>query len=77
MASLEQFQSPNFVNQAPISCEEITNLKGQTSDPEMYLDNSEKLGVTSLQLREQLRLSEIEVNNRIKKFLQIDGAVEN
>ena len=56
-APLEQFQPRNFVNWAPISCEEVINLKGQIGEAERYLDNSEKLGVTSLQLGEQLRLS--------------------
>ena len=54
----------------------MINLKGQISEAERYLDNSEKLGVTSRQLREQLGLSQVEVNNRIEKLLQIEGAVE-
>ena len=64
------------MNRAPSSCEEVINLKGQIIEAERYLDNSEKLGVTSRQLREQLRLYEIEVNNGIEKLRQMDGAVE-
>ena len=62
------------MNRAPISCEEVINLNGETSEVEMYLDNSEKLGVTSLQLREQLRVSQDEVNIEIEKLLQMEGA---
>ena len=64
------------MNGAPTLCEGVINLKGQISEAERYLDNSEKLGVTSRQLREQLGLSQVEVNNRIEKLLQIKGAVE-
>ena len=64
------------MNRAPTLCEEVINLKGQISEAERYLDNSEKLGVTSQQFREQLRLSQIEVNNGIEKLLQVEGAVE-
>ena len=64
------------MNRAPSSCKEVINLKGQISEAERYLYNSEKLGVTSRQLREQLRLYEIEVNNGIEKLRQMEGAVE-
>ena len=64
--------TPIIVNGSPTLCEEVINLKGQISEAERYLDNSEKLGVTSRQLREQLGLSQV----RIEKLLQIDGAVE-
>ena len=53
-APLEQIQPRNFVNRAPISCEEVINLKNQIGEAERYLDNSEKLGVTILQLGEQI-----------------------
>ena len=57
------------MNRAPLSCEEVINLKGQISDAERCLDNSETLGVTRLQLGEQLINSQIEVNNGIEKIL--------
>ena len=41
---LEQLQPSNIGNQAPIPCQEMINFKGQTSEAEGYLDNSEKLG---------------------------------
>ena len=72
-APLEQIQPRNFVNRAPISCEEVIDLKGQIGEAERCLDNSEKLGLTSLQLGEQLRL--IDVNKGIEKLLQLKGAV--
>ena len=64
------------MNLAPISCEELINLKGQRSEAERYLDNNEKRWVSSLKLKETLRLSQIEVSNGIENFLQIERAVE-
>ena len=64
------------MNWAHTSCEEVIILSGQISDAESYLGNSDKLRVTSLQLREQLKLSQIEVNNGIENRLQMEGTVE-
>ena len=76
MAPLQQPQPTIIVNRAPIFCEEMIHLKGQISKAERYLDNSEKLRVISLQFWEQLRRSQIEVNNGIEKLLQKEGAIE-
>ena len=73
---LEQLQPPNIVNWAHTSWEEVIILSGQISDAESYLGNSDKLRVTSLQLEEQLKLSQIEVNNGIENLLQVEGTVE-
>ena len=54
----------------------MINLKDQTSEAERYLDNSEKLEVTCLPLKEQMRLPQLEVNNGVEKLLQMEGAVE-
>ena len=43
VASLEQLQQPNIVNRAPISSEEVINLKDQISEAEIFIDNGEKL----------------------------------
>ena len=76
LAPLEQLQPSNIGNQAPFPYQEMINLKGQTSEAERYSDNSEKLGATSLQIRDQLKISQIEASSGIEKLLQMEGAVE-
>ena len=60
-----------MVSRPPLSMDEWINMTEQVQEAEVFRDNREKLGVTSIQLANELKRTKIEAVALMENFLKL------